>query len=408
MQKSVVVLFGGRSCENEVSIITGTMAANLLRGGYEVYPVYIAQSGGMFTGDELFSPAAFRGADPAKKFSRAVFADGALFALRGRKLREVCRPACALNCCHGMGGEDGAVSGLLDLNGIPNASPDMAGSAIFMDKALTKLFAKSVGVRTLPYFRLGEAEYAKRGAFALKCVEKLGYPVIVKPNRLGSSIGVTVARTRSELILALECAFAYDSAAIAETYLADRREVNCAALRTGGEIVVSPCEEPKTRNAFLTFKDKYFRRRQGGARRVPRRPAAGDSRKSARLHQTSVPPRRPSRHRARGLPYRRGRGVLQRDEHGARLALVVPVLQKPAAVPAGALRRARTGHKGRAAPRLQAFAKKQRHSDRARRRGRKAAVNAPASVKTARRKNRFVSLFRPAPRAFQRAERGSS
>lgn len=258
MQKSVVVLFGGRSCENEVSIITGTMAANLLRGGYEVYPVYIAQSGGMFTGDELFSPAAFRGADPAKKFSRAVFADGALFALRGRKLREVCRPACALNCCHGMGGEDGAVSGLLDLNGIPNASPDMAGSAIFMDKALTKLFAKSVGVRTLPYFRLGEAEYAKRGAFALKCVEKLGYPVIVKPNRLGSSIGVTVARTRSELILALECAFAYDSAAIAETYLADRREVNCAALRTGGEIVVSPCEEPKTRNAFLTFKDKYF------------------------------------------------------------------------------------------------------------------------------------------------------
>ena len=91
-----------------------------------------------------------------------MFADGALFALRGRKLREVCRPACALNCCHGMGGEDGAVSGLLDLNGIPNASPDMAGSAIFMDKALTKLFAKSVGVRTLPYFRLGEAEYAKR------------------------------------------------------------------------------------------------------------------------------------------------------------------------------------------------------------------------------------------------------
>ena len=69
---------------------------------------------------------------------------------------------------------------------------------------------------------------------------------------------MTVARTRSELILALECAFAYDSAAIAETYLADRREVNCAALRTGGEIVVSPCEEPKTRNAFLTFKDKYF------------------------------------------------------------------------------------------------------------------------------------------------------
>ena len=155
-----------------------------------------------------------------------MFADGALFALRGRKLREVCRPACALNCCHGMCGEDGAVSGLLDLNGIPNASPDMAGSAIFMDKALTKLFAKSVGVRTLPYCRLGEAEYKKRGAFALKCAERLGYPVIVKPNRLGSSIGVTVPHTRAALALALARALAYATAALSEQYLPDRRGLN--------------------------------------------------------------------------------------------------------------------------------------------------------------------------------------
>ena len=174
MPESVVVLFGGKSCENEVSVITGTMAANILRGRYEVFPVYIAQSGAMFTGEELFSPAAFRGADPAKKFRPAVFADGALCALHGRRLRTLCRPACALNCCHGMGGEDGAVSGLLDLNGIPNASPDLAGSALFMDKALTKLFAKALGIRTAPYFRLGEAEYKKRGAFALKCAERLG------------------------------------------------------------------------------------------------------------------------------------------------------------------------------------------------------------------------------------------
>ena len=258
MEKSVVVFFGGRSCENEVSVITGTMAANLLRGGYEVYPVYIAQSGEMYTGRALFSAASLRGAEPDKKFDRAVLQGGALYRVRGKRLHRLCRPYCALNCCHGMGGEDGAVSGLLDLNGIPNASPDMAGSALFMDKALTKLVAKSLGIKTVPYFRLGEAEYKKRGAFALKCVERLGYPVIVKPNRLGSSIGVTVARTRAELVLALECAFAYDSVVLAEAYLADKREINCAAYMAGGEIVVSPCEEPKTHNAFLTFKDKYF------------------------------------------------------------------------------------------------------------------------------------------------------
>lgn len=258
MPESVVVLFGGKSCENEVSVITGTMTANLLRGKYEVYPVYIAQNGNMYTGEALFSASSLRGADPEKKFSRAVFFGGALYALRGRRLRALCRPVCALNCCHGMGGEDGAVSGLLDLNGIPNASPDMAGSALFMDKALTKLFAKALGIQAVPYFRLGEEEYKRRGAFAIKCTERLGYPVIVKPSKLGSSIGVTVARTRAELVLALECAFAYDGEALAEKYLPDRREINCAAYKAGGQIIVSPCEEPKTRNAFLTFRDKYF------------------------------------------------------------------------------------------------------------------------------------------------------
>lgn len=259
MRKNIAVVFGGKSCENEISIITGVMAVNLLDPErYAAFPVYLSQAGDFYTGAALSDASSFRREGYLQKGKKALFCGQNLCTVHKNKIKTVAKIDCVLNCCHGMGGEDGAVSGLLDLNGIPNASPDMAGSAIFMDKALTKLFAKSVGVRTLPYFRLGEAEYAKRGAFALKCVEKLGYPVIVKPNRLGSSIGVTVARTRSELILALECAFAYDSAAIAETYLADRREVNCAALRTGGEIVVSPCEEPKTRNAFLTFKDKYF------------------------------------------------------------------------------------------------------------------------------------------------------
>ncbi len=258
MQKSVVVLFGGRSCENEVSVITGTMAANLLRERYAVYPVYIAQSGAMYTGEALFSAATLRGADLGKAFRRALFSEGALYALHGRKLRELCRPYCALNCCHGMGGEDGAVSGLLDLSGIPNASPDLAASALFMDKALTKLFAKALGIKTVPYVCVREAEYRRRGAFAIRCAEKFGYPVLVKPNRLGSSIGVTVARTRAELALAFECAFAYDSCVIAEAYLADRREINCAAYRAGGVVVVSPCEEVKTESAFLTFKDKYF------------------------------------------------------------------------------------------------------------------------------------------------------
>ena len=90
MRKNVAVFFGGRSCENEISVITGTMTANLLRGErYEVFPVYIAQNGCMYTGD-LFDTATFKEADLSKKFDRASVADGKLYAVRGKKMRELC------------------------------------------------------------------------------------------------------------------------------------------------------------------------------------------------------------------------------------------------------------------------------------------------------------------------------
>lgn len=259
MRKNVIVFFGGISCENEISVITGTMAANLIDPErYAVYPVYISQSGTMYTGELLRDTAFFRGADLDKRCPRAIVSGGKLYELRGKKLREVCVADCALNCCHGMNGEDGAVAGLLRLNRIPDASPDMAASAVFMDKGMTKLVAKALNIPAPEFFRISEAEYKKRGAMAIRCIEeRLGYPVIVKPARLGSSIGVAVAEDRSGLAFAIEAGFAYDTLLIAEKYLADRREINCAAYGAGGEIVVSACEEPKTDHKFLTFGDKY-------------------------------------------------------------------------------------------------------------------------------------------------------
>ncbi len=271
MPKTVAVLFGGRSCENEISIITGTMACNLLRGeGFRVLPLYIAQSGEMYTGEALFDVSSFRGGVQGRAV-RAALLRGSLYEWRGKKLREIAAVDCALNCCHGMGGEDGAVAGLLDLNDIASASPDLAPSAVFMDKYLTKLAAAALGVRTLPYFRVTEEEFRRRGAFAVRCIEeRLGYPVIVKPARQGSSIGVFVAEDRESLLFSLRAAFAYDTVLLAEKYLAERREINCAAYHDGKEIVVSPCEEPKTVHKFLTFADKY---ESGGKERQSTFPA---------------------------------------------------------------------------------------------------------------------------------------
>ena len=258
MQKNIAVVFGGMSSENEVSIVTGVMAANLLDGArYAVWPVYIAQNGGFFTGKALLDTENFR--EGRRRFIPAAIAEGCLYERHGKKWRELCRLDGALNCCHGRGGEDGAVAGLLDLNGIPCASPGIMPSAVFMDKAAAKLIARSLGVPVLPWLRICEADYARRSAFAVRCIEeRLKYPVIVKPVRSGSSIGISVAEDRARLTFALNAAFAYDTAVIAEKFLEKRREVNCAAYKKGEEVVVTPCEEPKTEHKFLTFADKYM------------------------------------------------------------------------------------------------------------------------------------------------------
>ena len=256
MQKNIAVVFGGMSSENEVSIVTGVMAANLLDGArYAVWPVYIAQNGGFFTGKALLDTENFR--EGRRRFIPAAIAEGRLYERHGKKWRELCRLDGALNCCHGRGGEDGAVAGLLDLNGIPCASPGIMPSSVFMDKAAAKLIARSLGVPVLPWLRICEADYARRSAFAVRCIEeRLKYPVIVKPVRSGSSIGISVAEDRARLTFALNAAFAYDTAVIAEKFLDDRQEVNCAAYKKGEEVVVTPCEEPKNEHKLITFADK--------------------------------------------------------------------------------------------------------------------------------------------------------
>ena len=257
--RSIAVVFGGMSSENEVSVVTGVMALNVLdRAKFRPVPVYLSQGGKMYTGKALFDVANFRGGIE-EKADEAFFLDGKLYTVKGKRCKEAAAIDCGINCCHGAGGEDGLVSALFALNRIPNASPPMAGSALFMDKTLTKLAAKALGIKALPFLRIGEAEYQKRAAMAIRCAEeRLGYPVIVKPARQGSSIGITVAEDRARLVAAIQAGFAYDDLLIAEKYFERRREINCACYKSGDKYVVSPCEEPKTEHKFLTFGDKYL------------------------------------------------------------------------------------------------------------------------------------------------------
>ncbi len=251
MAKTVAVFFGGRSNEREISVITGMLAVNLLRGSYRVLPIFLTETSDMVTSNSMRSPEYFK--DPEKKKGRRVnFCTGGVEV--GKKKVSI---DCALNCCHGGMGEDGTLSALLEFYKIPSASPALPISAVFMDKTLTKLAAEGLKIPTVPAVPVHEKDWKGDRMGAARQVEALGYPVVVKPARLGSSIGVKVAKNEGELARALELAFRLDEKALVEKYLEGKRDINCAVWRKGDTLCVSPLEEVFSGGDILTFSEKY-------------------------------------------------------------------------------------------------------------------------------------------------------
>ncbi|MBQ8375258.1 MAG: hypothetical protein IJX98_06795 [Clostridia bacterium] len=269
--KKVAVLFGGNSCESEISVLTGTFVVNLLdRTRYEVLPVFVGQKGELYTSPAFEDIDAFKKQDFLKKAKRIFFDEGVVYEMNAKKTRvkRLFAVDVALNCCHGGLGEGGGVSALMQLNEIPLASPSIAASGVFMDKALTKLVVKSLGIPTLDYFRVNEEDYKKRGAFLLKNIaRRLKFPVIVKPAHLGSSIGIAVAKNEIEAKAALETAFEIDHRVIIEKFLVGKTDVNCAAYAVNGEIIVSEAEAAFTsEGGVYGFDEKYLKKPGAGGK----------------------------------------------------------------------------------------------------------------------------------------------
>lgn len=260
--RKVAVLFGGKSCENEISILTGVFVLNLLsREKYDVLPVYIHTDGGMYTSTKMREIEVFR-EGRFSSFQRIFFDGGIAYGIRVKKekIKRIGKVDVALNCCHGGLGEGGGVSAMMEWNSIPLASPELTPSAVFMDKYLTKIVMKGLGVPTLDYIRVNERDYEKRGAFLLKTIEgKLKYPVVIKPAHLGSSIGISVARDEWEARRALESAFTLDNRVIVEKFLEQKADVNCAAYALNGEIFVSEAEGAFGEGIY-SFEEKYVKR----------------------------------------------------------------------------------------------------------------------------------------------------
>lgn len=258
--KSVAVFFGGKSTEHDVSVITGVLTLNSIdKTKFNPVAVYVSKDGTWYGGDGLNALGFYKNPD-FKKLKRIYFSAGEneLYYIKSGKIRTFLKLDAAILCMHGINGEDGTLCGLLRLCGVATVAPPLFAQAVAIDKDYTKLALKALDIPCVEYMRvMRDRFYEKKQATVDFCAKKLGFPLIVKPARLGSSIGVKVVYEKSELERAISAAFAFDDKVILEKFLSGARDVNAAAYACGGKINVSHPEQAISAHEILTFEDKY-------------------------------------------------------------------------------------------------------------------------------------------------------
>jgi len=259
--KTIAVFFGGKSVEHDVSVITGVMTLNSInKEKYNAIPIYVTRSGEWVTGELLKDIDEYKNLETKKLKKVSLFCgDNILYEIKGKKVKPIERISVAINCMHGASGEDGSLSGVMNMCNIAFASPGVLSSAVSMDKIFTKTVMKGLGVRTLAYFSI------KDKVSALEKKDQIEYPVIIKPYKLGSSIGISIAKDAEQFVGAVDFALRYGEKVIVEPCLSDFTEINCAVYRCGDDICVSECERPIGRTEILSFGDKY----ESGKREFP-------------------------------------------------------------------------------------------------------------------------------------------
>lgn len=261
-RRRVLVLFGGRSAEHEISCISArsvidaldpvtneVVAVGITRGGHWHVlpgpPALPSETGRMPEVTESSGPAAeLGGVDAAREL---VLADGS------RAPIDVVFPV-----LHGPFGEDGAMQGLLELAGLPYVGAGVLGSAVGMDKAIQKVLFEAVGLPVAPYEVVREPEWHEDPGRVAARVAALGYPVFAKPATLGSSVGITKARDGSELDAAMTVAFRYARKSVVEQAITPVREIECAVLGNDDPVASIPGEIVPQGHEFYDYAAKYL------------------------------------------------------------------------------------------------------------------------------------------------------
>ena len=264
MKIKLGVLFGGVSVEHEVSIITAIQAMNSIdEKKYDIIPIYITKDGTWYSGQMLRDINIYSDMDLLKRYAKEVvlYKKDGEFVLqnkRGLLIKEIVTLDMCFPIMHGTFGEDGTLQGYLETIGIPYCESDTYASVVGQDKIFMKQIWKESGIPVVKFDWFFDSDYLKNPDKIINRLEKLGYPMIVKPARLGSSVGIKVCQNSNELREAICDAISYDNKILVEEVVQNLVEVNISVLGTYQKQSLSVIEEVGSKNAFLTYEDKYI------------------------------------------------------------------------------------------------------------------------------------------------------
>lgn len=264
MKIKVGVLYGGKTTEHEVSIITAVQAMGYLNTDkYEVIPLYLTKENEMYTGGSLMDMDVYREPDLLKRYCTNVVMynkNGAIILQNKKGIfkRTVKEIDIVIPAVHGYGMEDGNIQGMLDVIGVPYTGSDIYGLTVGQDKVFQKQILEAEGIKVPKYEWFYDTEYVENEREILDKLEKLKYPLIVKPARQGSSIGISVANNIESLKEAINDAINYDEKILVEQIIPNMVELNCSVLGSSSYSEASAIEQVMGKDEILSFNDKYI------------------------------------------------------------------------------------------------------------------------------------------------------
>ena len=285
---NIGVIFGGRSVENEISVLTAIQAMEAIdTTKYDITPIYISKQGTWYTGEALRQSANYKNLDKLyssceQVYLRPIYGDQKLYRTRKPLFGSdvVATLDVILPALHGTNCEDGSFQGTIEMTGIPYAGCNVLASANGMDKITMKMVLAECGIPVIDYAWFCDKEWFDRQQQVIERIEgKLQYPMIVKPADSGSSVGIEAVHNREELVQAVENAISFSKRIIVEKLVEQLKEINCSVLGNYYECEASVCEAPIRSGEILSYADKYL---GGGAKGG----AKGGVKESRGMHST--------------------------------------------------------------------------------------------------------------------------